>query len=49
MDTTYWGHNFGLMVIKDSLKEKSCGVNMLLMRPLRRILKELNGLEGMVS
>lgn len=28
LDTTYWGRRFGLMVIKDALRNKSYGTNM---------------------
>lgn len=32
MDTTYWGRNFGLMVIKDALRGIFYGINMYDMR-----------------
>lgn len=28
MDTTYWGRNFGLMVIKDTFRNRFSGISL---------------------
>ncbi len=43
MDTTYWGRNFGLMVIKDALRGVSYGTSMYVMRQLPNMWRESNG------
>jgi len=43
MDTTYWGRNFGLMVIKDALRGVSYGTSMYVMKQLPNMWRESNG------
>ncbi|MDR3226934.1 MAG: hypothetical protein LBT56_04610 [Prevotellaceae bacterium] len=46
MDATYWGRNFGVIVFKDSLKNKFFGTNLLIKKrhfpTILKVLKHYN-------
>lgn len=49
MDTTYWGRDFGLMVIRDALRGKILWHKLSIMKPLPNMLKGWIGLKSKAS
>ena len=49
MDTTYWGRNYGLMVIKDALRGKILWHKYVRHGPCQTVFRAWSGLNSMVS
>ena len=43
MDTTYWGRDFDLLVIKDTFRNKTSGTSLSVMSLLATMWRELDG------